>query len=384
MYVAIDTNALPFGWQVQSAEGRALIKFLEQTGSKLLLSEAVRIEIMAKFKRECMEALNNLDSAFRRVKKFGIDIPKPDKRDLAAQALSHQRQAIAEELSETILQPVPIRRDSTEEIVQRLAERRRPASSNGEEFRDCVIWSDLLDYAQNNPTHRPIALITNDNGFSEDKTSLHPQLQQELNDRSLDISYYASIKDFLRAQNAEIPDEDILAGGEVTLTNGWLKVQSLFAGPRFRFIGPEFDISNNHADQGNVAAWRCSPCRAKEPLSLNSTFAGELGLGSGRAVIKGKEYARLYYTGAIDFYGDAEVPKSESPQVYVTGEYRFQGFMKGYERNPFASDPGEAAFDVKLNGRGMATVELASYITPQHGRLYDFRNITYEFRSEKL
>ena len=376
-YIAIDSNALPDGWQLRSKTVKAFIQYLQSTNSRLLLSDVVRIEIEAKFKRECKSAVGDMDSALRRLRKLGIQVPPDlDIEIVIAGALSTWEQDIAEILSPDIIERIPIDDNLMEEIVRRLAERIPPSSPAGEQFRDCVIWLSLLKYAQNNPSHRPIILISNDKkSFSNDKISLRPELQAELKNQGLEISYYASLKNFLKDQNVELPEED----GEMRLTGGSLTVRGLSGGPLFQFIGPEFTISNKGADQGNVGAWHCSPCRVGERLNLNSTFAGELGLGSGPACIKGNQYQHLYYTGVIDFYGEVEIEESELAQVFIIGKFTFSGFLNGYEGNPFIGDPGRPIFDVKLSGSGAATVELSGYLTPTHGRLYDFRSITYRF-----
>lgn len=380
MYIAIDTNVLSNDLRLRSKGVKAFIQYLRNTNSRLLLSDIVRIEIEANFKRQSRGALKDLDSALRNLNRLGIkDVLSLNTDIMFESALSTWRQDISSILSENIFEQIPIYSDLLEEVARRLAERIPPSSAKGEEYRDCVIWASLLRYAQNNPSHSPIALISNDGGFSDDKVCLRPELQAELTERNLLIQYYSSLENFLKDKNSEVPEEDVYSGGEMRLTGGSLIVQGLFGGPVFQFIGPGFTISNKGADQGNVGASRCSPCRAGERLSLNSTFAGELGLGSGPSSIKGKQYPHLYYSGIIDFYGETEIEESESPQVSVIGKFTLSGLMKGYENNPFIAYPGSSVFDVKLSGSGTATVELSRFPIASDEHHYSFRSITYRF-----
>src|SRR5215212_5170471 len=336
MYVAIDTNAIPGGFRIESADVKALVRFLQETDSRLLLSEIVPIEIAARFKAECNDALRNLDSAYRRVKAFGIDLPSVENEQLLTEAISLHQKSIDTILPTSVVEQIPINGNFMEQVVHRLAERRKPASDKGEEFRDCVIWTDLLDYAERHPTNRPIVFIGKDKGFSGDGVSFHPDLQQELKDRGIEVDYYPSIRDFLAAQNVQVP-EDFRSGTEVIVTSGSLLVRGIMGGPSFTFNGRNFSITGT-GEQGSVSAARCFPCEANTRLNLNSLFAGNFGLGYGPAIIKDKRYDPVFYSGPIDFYGQTEVEvpfiSDEGTQtVSLSGDFTFAGFMRGYPRN---------------------------------------------------
>jgi hypothetical protein len=382
MYIAIDSNSLMMDWRFRSSTVRSFLQYLRSTDSRLLLSDVVRIEIEANFKRDCRKALEALNSALRNLRRFGIEEPTNlDIESVLAAALSTWKQDVADILSENIIEQISIDGDLMRDIVLRLAERIPPSSPKGEEFRDCVIWLSLLKHAQNNPNHSPLVLISNDGGFSTDRISLRPELQAELTEQKLSILYYSSLESFLKAQSVEVPEVDISYGGEVRLIDGSLSVQGLSGGPLYHFIGSQFSIRNNGADKGNVGAQQCFAGRVGEHLSLDSTFVGTLGLGSGPATIKGKEYPRLFYSGEIDFYGGTEIIDiPESAEFCIIGKFTFSGSMKGYESNPFGGDPGSSVFDVNLTGSGTAIVKLFSYPdTTQQGRLCDFLSITYNF-----
>jgi hypothetical protein len=291
-----------------------------------------------------------------------------------------------------------------DEVAKELARRKLhsvPPGYKDEGVGDLLIWLTILEIGK---THkRSVIFVSGDEKADwyhiSNKQPLYPrfELVDEYRRNSDGQSFHIVRLSTLLALSGvsqEVVDEvkreelttfasgfidEMDSGGQISLIGGSLVVRGISGGPKFHFIAPGFSISNGGSDPGNVEAQRCSPCRAGERISLNSKFAGDLGLGSGPAKIRGREYPRLYYAGLIEFYGEIETEEDESPRVVISGEFTFSGFMKGFERNPYVGDPGDAVFDVRLRGSGTATVELLGNLDPAHGRLYFFNSITYKF-----
>ena len=164
-----------------------------------------------------------------------------------------------------------------------------------------------------------------------------------------------------------------------TVTGGQLTVTGSAGGPHFELIGSGFNIKNNGADQGNVAAQSHGPYKPGDAIDLHGKFAGELGLGSGPCKIGRLSYTKLFFTGTIEFKGSAQVPGSKLATASVMGKFTFSGNLKGYTQNPFVGNPGPAVFDYQLSGHGTATVELKGFSAGPPGYLYQFTTITYKF-----
>jgi hypothetical protein len=94
-----------------------------------------------------------------------------------------------------------------QEVVFRGIHRIRPANAKGEELRDVVIWFMALEYAK----AREIAFISGDGTFAlEDK--LHPDLEKDLSDRKVRISFHTSISHFIKENsldNKEVGGPDL-------------------------------------------------------------------------------------------------------------------------------------------------------------------------------
>jgi hypothetical protein len=156
-------------------------------------------------------------------------------------------------------------------------------------------------------------------------------------------------------------------------------VRAGFSSMVFSFgnTGQGFAVSNvgSLTDGGGLS--RCSPCAAGQTISINSSFAGEYGLGYGAATVGGVNYSRVYYTGRIRFAANLiTIPFDNSPLVTITVPFTMSGFIDGYATQAVNTPP---IFDMEINGHGLATLVLSSYFVPGFGQLYDFRSVTYDF-----
>ena len=93
------------------------------------------------------------------------------------------------------------RRIGLAEVVRRGVHRIRPASDNGEELRDVVIWLIALEHAK--AENSRVAFITDDGHFKGPDGNLHPDLVQDLATHKVELLYYDSIPKFVRANSLE-------------------------------------------------------------------------------------------------------------------------------------------------------------------------------------
>lgn len=88
------------------------------------------------------------------------------------------------------------------EVVRRGVNRIRPATDNGEELRDVVIWLVALDHAK--AKNSKVAFITDDGDFKGPDGNLHPDLLRDLATHKVELLYYNSIPTFVRANSLEL------------------------------------------------------------------------------------------------------------------------------------------------------------------------------------
>jgi hypothetical protein len=97
------------------------------------------------------------------------------------------------------------------DVVRRGVKRIRPASDDGEELRDVVLWLIVLDYAKE--TQHRVAFISDDKAFKTPDLSLHANLQADITRAAVDVVFFHSIRKFIgeNALESQAVDEVFLA-----------------------------------------------------------------------------------------------------------------------------------------------------------------------------
>lgn len=300
MDVAVDTSVLVTSWCLDSQKFEALFAYLRDTGSRLLLFEVVEIEFAAKYRETCQENMAKIESAVRgkearRLRMQGIGkIPLGD--SVINDSVRVWKKNLEERLSRLPVGRIPLEADSgvLREVVRQCANRQRPCSRKGEEFRDTLLWLGLLNYMEVAGASGPVALIAEDKTFAaNDKThALHSELEEDVRGRGLSLHYYHCLNEFLKRNG--IMTDDLETGEEV---GGYLRVDG-YGGSKFALRNAYFSIEGS-GDEGSVGAWQCMPCEPGARISLDSRFAG-LSLGAGRARVHDTSYEQLYYAGEFE------------------------------------------------------------------------------------
>jgi hypothetical protein len=169
---------------------------------------------------------------------------------------------------------------------------------------------------------------------------------------------------------------------EIVITDGYVTVPSHFTNATFSFGNPAqgFAVSNEgyHGGDGGGFAPVCSPCQAGQTISINGRLSDGENLGFGPATVNGVNYERVYFR-SINLIFNAPsivVPFDESRVVTVTVPFTMTGGMSlslAPERLP-------PFFSTSLSGQGIATIVFNSYYGgPLYNRLYDLRDITFNF-----
>ena len=160
----------------------------------------------------------------------------------------------------------------------------------------------------------------------------------------------------------------------IHFTGGHLSVTGLAGGPLFQLFSTSLIVTNRGADPGSFPIGFPS---GPGVHTINATFAGELGLGSGFAEIGGASHQTVWYTGDLNFSGNVALPSAAPPVFVIVAPFDMKGALQGYTNNPFIGPPGPALFDHKVHGSGKAVLELTASTggTPT----YSFTTITYNF-----
>jgi PEP-CTERM motif len=154
----------------------------------------------------------------------------------------------------------------------------------------------------------------------------------------------------------------------VEITSGNLLVSGLDLTAVYSLFGQDFFHGGTGGDSGNVAG-ACAPCVAGQIISLSSFFGGSS--LAGETTLGGTHYSvpALDRGAFIRFTTDSiAVPNVSFDLFTLTEPFLFTGLLLLPDNTK-----------VDMSGGGIATLELTSIADPQHGRLYDFKSMEYEF-----
>lgn len=170
--VVLDTNAWVSTRMLTSPEACEFLTHCRHTGRRILLPEIVEAELRAQYLKaltECaQEIASHNDTLIALIGRWNV-LRVPTREEMQA-AIDVRLLALDSHLERSELTV-----DHARDALSRTIERRPPASPNGEQFRDCLLWSALMSHS--NPV---VDLVTNDNIFFEKKeTALHANLVRE-------------------------------------------------------------------------------------------------------------------------------------------------------------------------------------------------------------
>jgi PIN domain len=202
MDVLIDTNAV----QAIGLDGgafKALRSYLTRTRSRLLIPSVVLEELCANRQRALQKLERDFAAAHNDLRRLlpGSAVAPPA-LDISAAVTAYRSQILT---SAVEVEVVPNHPDDLSELVRRLASRLPPASSNGEEARDVLIWLALLPIARSGR----VALITGDRKAFLREERLRPELLADLGGSDANVAVFVSVDHFLRTHHARSSFIDI-------------------------------------------------------------------------------------------------------------------------------------------------------------------------------
>ncbi len=201
MDVILDTNILVADIWQDSQNFRFLMDYIEKTNSYVLIPSVVDVEIKAIFTRKVNEHLQEIESAIKRAERFGVkQIPS-----LVTKGILDSTHQAWDFVYETLFKKkqgkiIPLTPTVADEAIRRAAFRLAPCKENGDGIRDAFIWLQILEYCKERKSDETVAFISlNTHDFSsQDKTTLRPELENDVKDKNIKLLYYPSLESFLK------------------------------------------------------------------------------------------------------------------------------------------------------------------------------------------
>lgn len=213
MNIFLDTNVWLEDKHLTSTGFSSLCAYLKRTGSSIILPNLVLEEVLGVYDRTLLQKCEKTFSAGTDVLKYLI---RQESSKLRFK-LNVDRGGETEAFRKRLLEPAPgiktVQCDESSvdirEVYRRGIRRIRPASKDGEELRDVILWLTFLQYARDHKVG--VALVTRDSGFW-DGDSLHAELRGDIASSGVEVSVYKDIESFNKAnalRSSPFPAEEV-------------------------------------------------------------------------------------------------------------------------------------------------------------------------------
>jgi hypothetical protein len=201
--VMLDSNGYLSDLRMESIGFKNLFDYLRRTKCSLVLPRLVREETVAKYRHLLDLQAKRAAQAVKELNRLIVN--KNSQIHVTAPKSVHAARELRDKFREVekagLIRFYPdVSGVDVNEVFLRGVKRRRPASKEGEELRDVIIWLIALQYAEKEK--KEIALITNDGGFWND-TEIHEHLKQDIDERKVNVSLFRNVDDFIKSSAPE-------------------------------------------------------------------------------------------------------------------------------------------------------------------------------------
>jgi len=199
VYIFIDTNVFYNNWFLKTANFEFLFHFINNTGSRLLISTIVCDEVNNINKRELLEIIDNIKTQLKKAAKLNNMNDNFD-ANLLQHDYSFKNILLARTTNVDFIDYNTI---PHADVVHRALNRVRPFQEGEKGYRDTLIWLSLLKYLKDNGITGEVAFISNNK--SDFFTAIggcltfHQHLQKDIQDSELlsEIKTYDSLFRFV-------------------------------------------------------------------------------------------------------------------------------------------------------------------------------------------
>jgi hypothetical protein len=207
MNVTLDSNIFIADKWLRSRHVDALLDYLERTKSTLLLHEVVIAEVKAKVRQQFEKSISAVASEIRSAERIGVvSLPLLDEHAILVTSMRKWELFFDEWVSRNG-EIVLLDNDLLPEITRRAIHRIPPFTSEGEEFRDALIWLGVLRHASKSSAFPDLAFISQNSkqfGAANKVAALHPSLVVDAQEHELEVHYFLSLEAFIASKAVPI------------------------------------------------------------------------------------------------------------------------------------------------------------------------------------
>lgn len=221
MHIILDTNIFMEDFSLSGRKFKLLLDFINRTQSQVIMTQIVWEELLHNYERNILDCKKELYRTLEKCRKL---IPQYEQITID---FCEQPSEVVEEFK-TLLKNkfgfsekyiFPYHDHYLSELVSRCIRRQKPFTDKGEEFRDAILWLNVLDIADSNDSKTAV-FISGDGHYqgdsnkkqsskSQEGNRLHSDLIEEASEREVKIVYYNSIDELLKSGSKKVEHIDL-------------------------------------------------------------------------------------------------------------------------------------------------------------------------------
>lgn len=213
MDVILDSNIFRSDLPLKSKEIEVLIDYLYKSKSSLLMPKIILEEIRHLYRRQLIDNINKYRSICRNIRGIIFDINtkiETTEIDIEEQVENYIN-FVKRKFNITNEKIIDYKPEYLNEVVARATQRKKPCGTDGQGFRDTILWLTILDCAKSDNNWQIVFISSNTEDFANKETSsLHEDLLNDIQKSGIDVYYYKEISNFLEKHqsNVEYISED--------------------------------------------------------------------------------------------------------------------------------------------------------------------------------
>jgi hypothetical protein len=199
--IVLDTNIIIEDPHFSSPIYKALKDYLEKTGSQIIIPDIVFKELGPVYSRRLNTEKSKAHAQQNRLNNLlnkSFPLPEID--------VESETKAFLYRIEKTFgkFAIKKLRTDSYEQAIDRLVNHIPPCSENREEFKDTLVWLDVLHYSKIAEGEIIGFISNNTKDFSSQQKDLRSDLENEAQRKGISVKYHKSISDFLKTHAEKI------------------------------------------------------------------------------------------------------------------------------------------------------------------------------------
>lgn len=205
MIIILDSNVITADFKFQGNNMKILMDWLQRTDydNSLYIPMVVFKEIINNYEREIIDFNDKLENSLKKLGRRSITYSERISKINVEQAVDEYKKFLSEKFETMYAEILDYPNIQFDLILEKALKKEKPFKSNGDGFRDTLIWENIIEVLINKKREEVVFISLNNEDFGNEKkvNTLHNDLLSELEIKNIDsnrIKYFSNFGDFIK------------------------------------------------------------------------------------------------------------------------------------------------------------------------------------------